>query len=72
MCYVPASNNCGFFFHHKADACVCAKTVETLQSELLSQVKLLKDTVRSKTAVPTAKVFVSLTITVLCCAIIIQ
>ncbi|XP_028996301.1 cilia- and flagella-associated protein 206 isoform X2 [Betta splendens] len=40
-----------------ADACVCAKNAEALQSELITQVKLLKDIVQSKTAVPTAKVF---------------
>ncbi|XP_041815147.1 cilia- and flagella-associated protein 206 [Chelmon rostratus] len=40
-----------------ADACLCAKNVEILQTELLSHIKLLKETVKSKTAVPTAKVF---------------
>ncbi|XP_032399575.1 cilia- and flagella-associated protein 206 [Etheostoma spectabile] len=40
-----------------ADACVCAKHVESLQTELSSQMKLLKETVQSKTAVPTARVF---------------
>ncbi|XP_070782318.1 cilia- and flagella-associated protein 206 [Enoplosus armatus] len=40
-----------------ADACLCAKHIEVLQSELSSHIKLLKDTVKSKTAVPTAKVF---------------
>ncbi|XP_026197987.1 cilia- and flagella-associated protein 206 [Anabas testudineus] len=40
-----------------ADACYCAKNAEILQTELSSQVKLLKDIVQSKTAVPTAKVF---------------
>ncbi|XP_060931407.1 cilia- and flagella-associated protein 206 isoform X2 [Limanda limanda] len=40
-----------------ADACLCAKRVEFLQTELLSQMKLLKETVQSKTAVPTANVF---------------
>ncbi|XP_039638694.1 cilia- and flagella-associated protein 206 isoform X3 [Perca fluviatilis] len=40
-----------------ADACLCAKHVESLQSELSSKVKLLKETVQSKTAVPTARVF---------------
>ncbi|GAA6218532.1 cilia- and flagella-associated protein 206 [Lates japonicus] len=40
-----------------ADAHLCAKHVEFLQTELSSQMKLLKETVQSKTAVPTAKVF---------------
>ncbi|XP_034447322.1 cilia- and flagella-associated protein 206 isoform X2 [Hippoglossus hippoglossus] len=40
-----------------ADACLCAKHVEFLQTELSSQMKLLKETVQSKTAVPTANVF---------------
>ncbi|XP_029281353.1 cilia- and flagella-associated protein 206 isoform X2 [Cottoperca gobio] len=40
-----------------ADACLCAKHVEILQTALSSQMKLLKETVQSKTAVPTAKVF---------------
>ncbi|XP_062247204.1 cilia- and flagella-associated protein 206 [Platichthys flesus] len=40
-----------------ADACLCAKRVEFLQTELSSQMKLLKETVQSKTAVPTANVF---------------
>ncbi|CAB1435296.1 unnamed protein product [Pleuronectes platessa] len=41
----------------QADACLCAKRVEFLQTELTSQMKLLKETVQSKTAVPTANVF---------------
>ncbi|XP_074471140.1 cilia- and flagella-associated protein 206 [Sebastes fasciatus] len=40
-----------------ADACLCAKHVEILQTEFSSQMKLLKETVQSKTAVATAKVF---------------
>ncbi|KAM9338822.1 cilia- and flagella-associated protein 206 [Symphorus nematophorus] len=40
-----------------ADACLCGKHAEILQTELSSQMKLLKETVKSKTAVPTAKVF---------------
>ncbi|KAM9840830.1 cilia- and flagella-associated protein 206 [Aulostomus maculatus] len=40
-----------------ADASLCAKHVEILQMELSSQMKLLKETVRSKTAVPTTTVF---------------
>nr|XP_020467155.1 cilia- and flagella-associated protein 206 isoform X2 [Monopterus albus] len=40
-----------------ADACLCAKNVEILQRELSLQMKLLKETVQSKTAVPTVKVF---------------
>ncbi|XP_054475022.1 cilia- and flagella-associated protein 206 [Anoplopoma fimbria] len=40
-----------------SDACLCAKHVEILQTELSSQMKLLKETVQSQTAVPTAKVF---------------
>lgn len=61
-CAVSKSNNNGVFLHHKADACYCAKNAEILQTELSSQVKLLKDIVQSKTAVPTAKVFVSIMI----------
>ncbi|KAM7394945.1 hypothetical protein PAMA_006605 [Pampus argenteus] len=41
-----------------ADACLCAKHVDILQTELSSHMKLLKETVKSKmSAVPTAKVF---------------
>uniref|UniRef100_A0A8C4DWF3 Cilia- and flagella-associated protein 206 n=1 Tax=Dicentrarchus labrax TaxID=13489 RepID=A0A8C4DWF3_DICLA len=40
-----------------ADAGLCAKHVEILQTELSSQIKLLRETVKSKTAVPAAKVF---------------
>ncbi|XP_063758825.1 cilia- and flagella-associated protein 206 isoform X2 [Eleginops maclovinus] len=40
-----------------ADACLCAKHVEMLQTALSSQMKLLKETVQAKTAVPTANVF---------------
>ncbi|XP_034755802.1 cilia- and flagella-associated protein 206 [Etheostoma cragini] len=47
----------GFLKMLLADACVCAKHVESLQTELSSQLKLLKETVQSKTAVPTARVF---------------
>ncbi|XP_022593546.1 cilia- and flagella-associated protein 206 [Seriola dumerili] len=39
------------------DARLCAQHVESLQLELSSQMKLLKETVQSKPAVPTAKVF---------------
>ncbi|KAK9531841.1 hypothetical protein VZT92_011243 [Zoarces viviparus] len=39
-----------------SDACLCAKHVEILQTELSSQMKLLKETVKSQTAVLTAKV----------------
>lgn len=52
-----------FSFYHQADACLCANHVDILQTELLSQIKLLKETVKSKTAVPTAKVFVSVLVT---------
>ncbi|XP_029984140.1 cilia- and flagella-associated protein 206-like [Sphaeramia orbicularis] len=41
----------------QADACVCAQSVELLQTELSSQMKLLKQTLQSKSAVPTATVF---------------
>ncbi|TDH00149.1 hypothetical protein EPR50_G00184970 [Perca flavescens] len=40
-----------------ADASLCAKHVESLQTDLSSKMKLLKETVQSKTAVPTARVF---------------
>ncbi|XP_038582408.1 cilia- and flagella-associated protein 206 [Micropterus salmoides] len=40
-----------------ADACSCAEHIDILQTELSAQIKLLKETVKSKTAVPTAKVF---------------
>ncbi|XP_034060450.1 cilia- and flagella-associated protein 206 isoform X2 [Gymnodraco acuticeps] len=40
-----------------ADACLCAKHVEMLQTALSSQMKLLKETIQAKTAVPTANVF---------------
>ncbi|KAM3850306.1 cilia- and flagella-associated protein 206-like [Diretmus argenteus] len=40
-----------------ADVGSCARHVESLQTELESQMKLLRETVHSKTAVPTAQVF---------------
>uniref|UniRef100_A0A8C7F100 Cilia- and flagella-associated protein 206 n=1 Tax=Oncorhynchus kisutch TaxID=8019 RepID=A0A8C7F100_ONCKI len=40
-----------------ADVILCAKQVETLQTELATRMKLLRVTVHSKTAVPTAQVF---------------
>ncbi|KAM8726355.1 cilia- and flagella-associated protein 206 [Acanthopagrus schlegelii] len=40
-----------------ADAHLCAKHFEIMQSEFSSQMKLLKETMHSKTAVPTAKAF---------------
>uniref|UniRef100_A0A674E266 Cilia- and flagella-associated protein 206 n=1 Tax=Salmo trutta TaxID=8032 RepID=A0A674E266_SALTR len=40
-----------------ADVILCAKQVETLQTELATHMKLLRVTVHSKTAVPTAQVF---------------
>ncbi|XP_073348780.1 cilia- and flagella-associated protein 206 [Pagrus major] len=39
------------------DAHLCAKHFEIMQTEFSSQMKLLKETMQSKTAVPTAKVF---------------
>ncbi|XP_041661850.1 cilia- and flagella-associated protein 206 [Cheilinus undulatus] len=47
----------GFLRMLLADACLCAKNVEILQSELSSNIKLLKETMKSKTAVPTKVVF---------------
>ncbi|XP_053193110.1 cilia- and flagella-associated protein 206 [Scomber japonicus] len=41
----------------QADARLCAKHVDILQTELSSHMKLLKETVKSKSAVPTTKVF---------------
>lgn len=49
--------------YHQADACLCAKHVHILQTELLSKMKLLKETVRAKTAIHTAQVFVSVLVT---------
>ncbi|XP_051792721.1 cilia- and flagella-associated protein 206 isoform X2 [Acanthochromis polyacanthus] len=40
-----------------ADADLCTKHIEMLQTELSSKMKLLKETMQSKTAVPTATVF---------------
>ncbi|XP_066514992.1 cilia- and flagella-associated protein 206 [Hoplias malabaricus] len=40
-----------------ADVILCAKQVETLQTELMKSMKVLKATVHSKTAVPTSQVF---------------
>ncbi|KAM9314898.1 cilia- and flagella-associated protein 206 [Pholidichthys leucotaenia] len=40
-----------------ADTSLCVKNIEVLQSELLSQIKRLKETVQSKAAVATATVF---------------
>ncbi|CAJ1077515.1 cilia- and flagella-associated protein 206 isoform X1 [Xyrichtys novacula] len=47
----------GFLKMLLADARLCAKHVEILHTEFSSHMKLLKDTVNSKTAVPTAIVF---------------
>lgn len=47
-----------FSVSHQADAQVCTKHVEVLQTELSSHVKLLKETMEMKKAVLTAKVFV--------------
>ena len=44
---------------HQADAILCAKQVEALQSDLVARLMLLEATVHAKTAVPTAQVFVS-------------
>lgn len=52
-----------FSVHHQADARLCAKQFENMQTEFSSQMKLLKETVHSKTAVPTAKAFVSVLVT---------
>ncbi|KAF3702528.1 Cilia- and flagella-associated protein 206 [Channa argus] len=41
----------------QADACLCVKNVEILKTELSSQLKQLKETVQSRRAVPTGKVF---------------
>ncbi|XP_030578170.1 cilia- and flagella-associated protein 206 isoform X2 [Archocentrus centrarchus] len=41
----------------QADAYFCAKRVEILQREVSSQMKLLKEAMQAKMAVPTAKVF---------------
>uniref|UniRef100_A0A3Q3GVH0 Cilia- and flagella-associated protein 206 n=1 Tax=Labrus bergylta TaxID=56723 RepID=A0A3Q3GVH0_9LABR len=49
----------GFLRMLLADACLCAKHAELLQAEFSSNMKLLKETVKSKAAVPTATVFVS-------------
>lgn len=50
------AHNC---ISHQADALVCGKRVEILQGELSSKMKMLQETVRGKTAVHTAQVFVS-------------
>uniref|UniRef100_A0A3Q4BJ32 Cilia- and flagella-associated protein 206 n=1 Tax=Mola mola TaxID=94237 RepID=A0A3Q4BJ32_MOLML len=42
-----------------ADVCLCAKQTDILHTELLSIMKLLKNTMKAKTAVCTAHVFVS-------------
>uniref|UniRef100_A0A3Q3G600 Cilia- and flagella-associated protein 206 n=1 Tax=Labrus bergylta TaxID=56723 RepID=A0A3Q3G600_9LABR len=47
----------GFLRMLLADACLCAKHAELLQAEFSSNMKLLKETVKSKAAVPTATVF---------------
>ncbi|CAG5950343.1 unnamed protein product, partial [Menidia menidia] len=39
------------------DACLCAKHVEILQTELSSQLKRLRETIKPQTAVPTAAVY---------------
>ncbi|KAK2856608.1 hypothetical protein Q5P01_005343 [Channa striata] len=41
----------------QTDACLCAKNVEILKTELSAQLKQLKETVQSRKAVPTGKVF---------------
>ncbi|XP_074540911.1 cilia- and flagella-associated protein 206 [Halichoeres trimaculatus] len=47
----------GFLRMLQTDTHLCAKHVEILQTELSSHMNLLKQTVKSKTAVPTATVF---------------
>ncbi|XP_020487247.2 cilia- and flagella-associated protein 206 isoform X1 [Labrus bergylta] len=47
----------GFLRMLLADARLCAKHAELLQAEFSSNMKLLKETVKSKAAVPTATVF---------------
>uniref|UniRef100_A0A3Q3FNE2 Cilia- and flagella-associated protein 206 n=1 Tax=Kryptolebias marmoratus TaxID=37003 RepID=A0A3Q3FNE2_KRYMA len=47
----------GFLKILQTDVCLCTKHVDILQMELFSQLKLLRETVQSKTAVPSASVF---------------
>ena len=42
------------------DVIGCAHQVETLESQFAARMETLKDTVQSKTAVPTAQVYVSI------------
>lgn len=57
--YIKIFSEILIFLYHQADANSCAKHVETLLSDVSSQMKMLKETVQSKTAVPAATVFVS-------------
>lgn len=60
------------FSVHQADAHLCAKHFEIMQSEFSSQMKLLKETMHSKTAVPTAKAFVSVLVTYLVSTVVMS
>lgn len=58
----------GGFMHvlsgcHQTDAHLCTRHMDVLQTELSSEMKLLKETVKAKRAVHTAQVFVSVPIT---------
>lgn len=57
--YIKIFSEILIFLYHQADANSCAKHVETLLSDVSPQMKLLKETVQSKTAAPAATVFVS-------------
>ena len=46
-----------YFFQH--DVISCAQQVEMLESQLAARMEQLQATVQSKTAVPTAQVYVS-------------
>ena len=46
-------------FHSQNDVVGCAHQVEALESQFAARMEALKNTVQSKTAVPTAQVYVS-------------
>jgi len=50
----------------QADVGLCARQVETLQSDLASRLLILREAVQAKTAVPTALVFVRTSDLLLC------
>ena len=55
------------FLHKQNDVISCAQQVEMLEQQLAARMEQLQATVQSKTAVPTAQVYVSYIITSMLC-----